>query len=175
MTKENEISPTSRELRRVRKAVFASGCFWGTQYYLDKIDGVIRTTVGYIGGHTDNPTYEEVCSGNTGHVEAVEVEYDPEEVNYENLVKMFFETHDPTQVGGQGPDIGSQYLSVIFYNNQSEKRIVQKLIGILKNKGLKIVTRLRPVAKFWPAEEYHQNYYQKNGQSPYCHIYRKLF
>jgi peptide methionine sulfoxide reductase msrA/msrB len=160
---------------KTRKAVFASGCFWGTQYYLGRIDGVIGTTVGYCGGEVENPTYEEVCAGNTGHLEAVEVKYDPNEVSYEKLTKMFFETHDPTQVGGQGPDIGSQYQSVIFYGNEGEKEIAQKLIDILNNKGMKIATELKPASKFWPAEDYHQNYYAKNGQSPYCHIYKKLF
>lgn len=165
MTKEN----------KTKKAVFASSCFWGTQYYLDKIDGVLNTTVGYTGGDVEKPKYEEVCSGNTGHVEAVLVEYDPKELSYEELAKMFFETHDPTQVGGQGPDIGSQYKSVIFYDNEDEKKIAQNLIDILKKKGMKIATELKPLEKFWPAEEYHQNYYANNGQSPYCHIYNKLF
>ncbi len=157
------------------KAIFASGCFWGTQYYMDKIDGVLKTTAGYTGGFVDNPTYEQVSSGKTGHVEAVEVKYDPKIVSYENLAKMFFETHDPTQVGGQGPDIGVQYQSKIFYSNENEKAIAEKLISILEEKGMKIATAVEPASKFWPAEKYHQDYYELKGTSPYCHIYHKLF
>lgn len=159
----------------MKKAIFASGCFWGTQYYVDKIDGVIKTTVGYTGGHVDNPTYEQVSSGDTGHVEAVEVEYDPKIVSYEDLAKMFFETHDPTQIGGQGPNIGSQYQSKIFYSNDEEKGIDDKLIDILEKKVMNIATIVEPASKFWPAEEYHQKYYENRIETPYCHIYHKLF
>ena len=158
-----------------KTAVFASGCFWGTQYYLDKVDGVIETTVGYVGGEKSNPTYEEVSSGETGHVEAVKVEYDPDKISYRDLTKMFFETHDPTQMGGQGPDIGSQYQSKIFYVDEDEKRIAEELIGILEEKGMRIATQVEPATDFYQAESYHQDYYAKNGQSPYCHIYHKLF
>lgn len=158
-----------------KTAYFASGCFWGTQYYLDKIDGVISTTVGYIGGEVPNPTYEQVSSGETGHVEAVKVEYDPEKLSYEELAKIFLETHDPTQVGGQGPDIGSQYLSKIFYSDEEEKNIAEKLIGILETKGMKIVTKVEPTKEFFQAEDYHQDYYKNNGQQPYCHAYHKYF
>jgi peptide methionine sulfoxide reductase msrA/msrB len=158
-----------------KTAIFASGCFWGTQYYLDKVDGVIETTVGYIGGEKSNPTYEEVSTGETGHVEAVKVEYDPEKISYRDLAKMFFETHDPTQVGGQGPDIGSQYQSKIFYVDEDEKRIAEELIGILEEKGMRIATKVEPATEFFTAEDHHQDYYANNGQTPYCHIYRKLF
>ena len=108
-------------------AIFASGCFWGTEYYLSKVDGVISTQVGYSGGVTDNPTYEQVSTGETGHVEAVEIIFDPGKVSYETLAKMFFETHDPTQANGQGPDIGSQYRSVIFYKNEEQKEIAHQI------------------------------------------------
>lgn len=157
------------------KAIFASGCFWGTQYYMDNVDGVIKTTVGYTGGHVNNPTYEQVSGGDTGHIEAVEVEYNPNAISYEDLAKMFFEIHDPTQVGGQGPDIGSQYQSKIFYSDEEEKGIVEKLISILEEKGMKIATKVEPASKFWPAEDYHQKYYENKTQTPYCHIYHKLF
>lgn len=156
-------------------AIFASGCFWGTQYYLGKALGVVDTTVGYIGGDVENPTYEQVSSGTTGHVEAVRVEYDPEETSYENLAKLFFETHDFAQEDGQGPDIGSQYRSKIFYSDESEKVIAEKLVDILEKKGFSVATISEPVGPFYPAEDYHQDYYQKNGGSPYCHIYRKIF
>ncbi|MEI8143611.1 MAG: peptide-methionine (S)-S-oxide reductase MsrA [Candidatus Berkelbacteria bacterium] len=159
----------------IKSAVFASGCFWGTQHYFGKTEGVIATTVGYIGGNLANPTYEQVSTGTTDHVEAVKVEYDSTKTNYEKLAKMFFETHDPTQVGGQGPDIGSQYQSKIFYGDEDEHKIATSLIQILEDQGLEIATKVEPLSTFYPAEEYHQDYYSKNGQSPYCHIYRKLF
>jgi len=156
-------------------AFFASGCFWGTQYHLDKTPGVIETHVGYTGGHGENPTYEEVCRGKTGHVEAVEVLYDETKTNYETLATLFFETHDPTQTDGQGPDIGSQYHSVIFYTNDEQKMIAEKLIKQLENKGMNIATIIKPAATFWRGEQYHEKYYEKRGGSPYCHIYTKRF
>jgi peptide methionine sulfoxide reductase msrA/msrB len=137
--------------------------------------GVENTTVGYMGGHTQYPTYREVCYNNTGHVETTEVEFDNTKTSYEDLVKLFFETHDFTQIGGQGPDIGDQYRSVIFYTTNEQKYIAQKLISILKDKGYKVATDLLPAPHFWVAEEYHQTYYDKKGGTPYCHIYRKIF
>ena len=166
--------PDSSEVK-TEKAVFASGCFWGTEFYFMKANGVISTRVGFTGGIKDNPTYEEVCSGKTHHLEAVEVTYDTQKTSYENLVKLFFETHDFTQTDGQGPDIGEQYKSVIFYSNDEQKKIAEKYIDILKNKGYKVATELRPAATFWQAEDYHQKYYEKNGHRPYCHVYRKIF
>jgi len=160
---------------KTKKAIFASGCFWGTEYYMNKANGVIAATSGYIGGNVENPTYEQVSSGKTGHVEAVEVEYDSSVTSYEKLAKLFFETHDPTQKDGQGPDIGSQYLSKIFYNNDEEKEIAEKLIKILTDKEMKIATKVEKASLFYPAEKYHQKYYAESGNSPYCHIYRKLF
>jgi peptide methionine sulfoxide reductase msrA/msrB len=156
-------------------AYFASGCFWGTQYYLMKAPGVISTTVGYMGGHTKNPTYQEVCTGQTGHVETTEVVFDPKKTSYEDLVKLYYETHDFTQVGGQGPDIGEQYRSVIFYANEEQRLIAEKYVKILTEKGYKVATILRPAPEFWKAEDYHQEYYEKKHGTPYCHIYRKLF
>jgi len=160
---------------KTNKAIFASGCFWGTQHYLGKANGVVDSTVGYTGGYVENPTYEQVCTGTTGHVEAVEVEYDPGVTNYEELAELFFETHDPTQKNGQGPDIGTQYKSVIFYKTEEERRTAEKLIKLLIDKGMEITTEVEKAKTFYPAEEYHQNYYDKTGGSPYCHIYRKLF
>jgi len=156
-------------------AYFASGCFWGTQYYLMKAPGVISTTVGYMGGHTKNPTYKEVCTGETGHVETTEVVFDHTKTSYENLVKLYYETHDFTQVGGQGPDIGDQYRSVIFYISEDQHKIAEKYVGILSVKGYKVATILRPAPEFWKAEDYHQEYYEKKHGTPYCHIYRKIF
>ncbi len=157
------------------RAVFASGCFWGTQHMLDKTEGVVGTRVGYTGGHLDDPTYEQVCGGDTGHVEAVEVVYDPEVVDYDTLARSFFETHDPTQEGGQGPDIGEQYRSMVFFTNEEQRETAERLIGALREKGLDVVTEVRPAQRFWPAEEYHQHYYDSTGKQPYCHAYRKLF
>jgi peptide methionine sulfoxide reductase msrA/msrB len=163
------------DMAKTATAVFASGCFWGTQFYLQQAKGVLSTSVGFTGGRTANPGYEEVCSGTTGHAEAVQVIYDPSLVSYEELAKLFFETHDFTQVNRQGPDIGQQYRSEIFYSDETQKQTAEKLIGILSEKGFKVATHLTPASEFWKAEDYHQNYYQKNGKQPYCHIYRKIF
>lgn len=157
------------------EAIFAAGCFWGVEYYLKKLPGVIKTEVGYTGGHQDNPTYEQVCAHQTGHLEAIRVLYDPSKINYETLSRYFFETHDPTQANGQGPDIGQQYLSAVFYYDDQQKYIVETLIAKLKNKGLNIVTLVLPVKTFWPAEDYHQDYYAKVVKEPYCHRYVKRF
>lgn len=159
----------------IEMAYFASGCFWGTEYHFMKSKGVLGTTVGYMGGETTNPTYKEVCTGETGHAETTEVEFDTTKTTYDDLVKLFFETHDFTQVGGQGPDIGDQYRSVIFYTSEEQKRIAEKYIGILTEKGYKVATKLQPAPKFWNAEDYHQEYYDKKNGTPYCHIYRKIF
>lgn len=160
---------------QTQKAYFAGGCFWGVEYYLQQEEGVISAKSGYMGGRTDDPSYQEVCSGTSGHIEAVEVEFDPSKTDYETLAKLFFEIHDPTQVDRQGPDIGEQYQSVIFYVDEEQKKMSQKLIGILEGKGLKVATKLVSADTFWTAEEYHQDYYFKNGKTPYCHSRVKRF
>ena len=160
---------------RRERAIFASGCFWGTEYHLQKVPGVISTTVGYTGGRTKNPTYKQVCTDKTGHAEAVEVLYDPSKTSYEQLARLFFETHDFTQLNRQGPDVGKQYRSAVFYLDEKQKDIAAGLIATLKKKGFDVKTELTPASKFWPAELYHQDYYKKNGKTPYCHIYRKIF
>ncbi|MEM4282573.1 MAG: peptide-methionine (S)-S-oxide reductase MsrA [Candidatus Woesearchaeota archaeon] len=164
-----------KESTKTEIAYFAGGCFWGLEYLLKSYKGVISTRVGYMGGHKDNPTYEDVCSGKTGHLETVEVSYDRSKTNFEGLAKFFFEIHDPTQVNRQGPDIGEQYQSAIFYVNEKQKQVSKKLIAILKSKGYRIATRLRKAKTFWPAEDYHQNYYKRSGKKPYCHFYTKRF
>lgn len=156
-------------------AVFASGCFWGTEFYMQKAKGVISTEVGYIGGSKENPTYKEVCTGKTGHAEAVQVIFDPTQTTYEELAKLFFETHDPTQRNGQGPDIGNQYRSGVFYENDAQKQIAERLIEQLKAKGFNVVTEVTKAGKFWGGETYHQDYYVNSGGSPYCHSYKKKF
>lgn len=171
----NSISMNFIPAEKTQRAIFASGCFWGTEYHFQKARGVLQTTVGYIGGTTEKPTYKEVCSGTTGHAEAVEVIYDPEKISYEELVKLFFETHDPTQVNRQGPDIGEQYRSEIFYLDDQQKETAQKLIELLKTKGYKVATKLTKASTFWKAEDYHQDYYMKKKGTPYCHVYTKRF
>lgn len=157
------------------RAIFAGGCFWGIQYQMKQLPGVIQATSGYTGGHVVNPTYEEVSSHATGHYEAVEVLFDPKKISYEDLAKHFFESIDPTQKNGQGPDNGPQYASVVFYLTMAQKMTAEKLIGILQSKGLDIATKVLPAQTFYPAEERHQNYYEKTGKTPYCQLPVKRF
>ena len=157
------------------RAIFASGCFWGTEYWFQKAEGVLKTTVGYIGGHVENPSYQQVCTGLTGHLEATEVLFDPEKTNFEKLGKLFFETHNFEQTNGQGPDIGSQYLSAIFYLDETQKSISENLITQLNEMGYTVATKLYPESTFYPAENYHQQYYENKGATPYCHNYLKIF
>jgi peptide methionine sulfoxide reductase msrA/msrB len=160
---------------KTERALFASGCFWGTEYYMQRAPGVISTTVGYTGGHVDNPTYKQVCTNTTGHAETVEVIYDPAKINYEALAKLFFETHDFTQLNRQGPDVGMQYRSAIFYLDDEQKQTAERLVQILRQKGYDVKTEITPAGRFWPAEDYHQDYYNRTGGTPYCHLYRKIF
>ena len=166
--------PVAAEPQTAR-AIFAAGCFWGVEHYFKQAPGVIATRVGYIGGHTINPTYREVCSGNSGHKEAVEVIFDPAKTSYQELTKLYFEIHDFSQINGQGPDRGEQYLSYIFYSDESQKQIAENLIVLLKQKGFKVATKLEKAGEFYPAELYHQDYYTKTGKAPYCHFRRKIF
>jgi peptide methionine sulfoxide reductase msrA/msrB len=151
------------------RAFFAGGCFWGVQYFMEQLPGVIQTTVGYMGGHVANPTYEEVCSSATGHIEALEILFDPSQTSYETLAKEFFEIHDPTQATGQGPDIGPQYISAIFYLTEAQKETIAHLITVLKKKKFQVVTKVLPATQFYPAETYHQYYYEHSQKMPYCH------
>ena len=172
---ESSDRTSSEAAATTETAIFAGGCFWGVEYMLGKVDGVKSIRSGYIGGHTENPTYEQVCSHKTGHAEAVEVEFDPSKVSYETLARLFFEIHDPTQLDGQGPDLGDQYRSEIFYTTPEQKEVAERLIRILKEKGYSVVTDVTPASHFWPAEQYHQNYYNRKGTQPYCHRYTKRF
>lgn len=147
-------------------ATFAAGCFWGVENKFMKINGVLSTRVGYIGGKKEQPTYHQVCLGNTGHAEAVELQYNPDLISYSTLLKTFFQIHDPTQLNRQGPDIGSQYRSAIFYHNEDQKMSASKFIKDLNTQKIftnEIVTSLEQAATFWEAEEYHQKYILKNG------------
>lgn len=148
------------------KAYFAAGCFWGVEAKFRQLDGVIETQVGYQGGAADKPTYEQVCGGDTGHAEAVEVEYDPARISYEQLVLAFFQMHDPTTLNRQGPDIGSQYRSAIFYVDEDQKTAAQTIKRELQERGAfpqDIVTEISPAKPFWRAEEYHQRYEEKHS------------
>jgi peptide methionine sulfoxide reductase msrA/msrB len=169
--------PVGQEAKKEKTetAIFAGGCFWGVEHLMRSQPGVISIEVGYIGGHTQNPTYKEVCSDTTGHAEAVKIVFDPAKISYEKLARLFFEIHDPTQVNRQGPDIGDQYRSEVFYTTPEQKLITEKLIGELKTKGYKVVTKVTPATTFWKAEDYHQDYYGKTGKAPYCHRYVKRF
>jgi peptide methionine sulfoxide reductase msrA/msrB len=166
---------SAKENQKYERAIVAAGCFWGVEYLIKKLEGVVSTRVGFTGGDTINPTYEEVCSGNTGHVEAVEILFDPLIIDYETVLKAFFELHDPCQIDRQGPDKGTQYRSAVFYFTKEQQAIAEKLIRILQKQGLETTTKVLPAKPFYPAEEYHQDYYQKTGRLPYCHTFTKRF
>lgn len=156
----------------MQKATFAAGCFWGVEELFRQTKGVISTKVGYIGGQKENPTYQEVCQDFTGHAEAVEIEYDQNQISYPDLLKIFFENHNPTTPNQQGPDIGTQYRSAIFYHSTEQQVLATKFTQELENSKSfprPIVTQIQEATTFWPAEEYHQQYLAKRGQSS-CHI-----
>mgnify|MGYP005732312463 FL=1 len=149
-----------------KKAVFAAGCFWGVESTFQQLDGVNSTTVGYTGGKVKNPSYELVCTGLTGHAEAVEVEYNPSVISFSELVDVFFKLHDPTTMNRQGPDIGTQYRSAAYFSNEDEKSIIEEKINNLNESGdftSRVVTEVEPVENFYDAEDYHQDYYKKRG------------
>ena len=153
-------------------AVFAAGCFWGVQYYFDQVPGVLETHAGYTGGHTDNPSYEQVLAHTTGHAEALKIIFDSSKVSYETLLKHFFRLHDPTQLNRQGPDIGDNYRSAVFYANDAQKAAARKMIDELNASGkykAPIVTSLEPAGKFWAAEDYHQKFTVRTGRGA-CHV-----
>lgn len=157
------------EVMDTEEAIVAGGCFWGVDYFLQQLPGVLKVEVGYSGGMTQEPTYEQVCNGDTGHYEVARVVYDVAKTDYHSIIKRFFEIHDPTQRSGQGPDIGDQYKSAIFYYNEEQRQEAQGLIQRLKTRGYEVATRLLEAQTFWPAEGYHQNYYGKHSKAPYCH------
>ena len=152
----------------MKKATFAAGCFWHVEEIFSKTSGVKSTQVGYTGGDLENPTYEQVCTDRTGHAEAIQVEYEPEEISYKTLLKVFFENHNPTTPNRQGPDVGIQYRSAIFYHDSEQeelaKEVKEKLNPIAKERfGNDIVTEIKSAVHFYRAEEYHQKYFEKNG------------
>ena len=161
--------------KNIEVGIFACGCFWGTQHHFQKQKGVQKTLAGYTGGEEAFPTYADVRDHKTHHVEAIIVEYNPEEVSYESLCKLFFEIHDPAQTDGVGPDIGSQYRSCIFSRDENQKETAERVIQILRDKGDEVNTLLLPEEPFYIGEAYHQNYYEKTGGEPYCHMRTRKF
>jgi peptide-methionine (S)-S-oxide reductase len=156
----------------MQKATFGAGCFWGVEAAFRELEGVTDTAVGYMGGKTKNPTYNDVCTDRTGHVEVCEVTFDPARTSYEKLVEYFFKLHDPTQVNRQGPDVGTQYRSVIFYHSPEQQQVARKVLQLLHNSGRfkrPIATAIEPAQEFWRAEDYHQRYFEKHGL-PSCHV-----
>ena len=160
---------------KAETAIFAGGCFWGVEYLMKDFPGILNIEPGYTGGYVPHPTYEQVCSDMTGHAEAVRMVFDPQQVSYETLLKGFMEIHDPTQENAQGPDIGSQYRSEIFYTTEAQHQTALRIIDLLKSKGYAVVTRVTKAADFWPAEDYHHQYYERHGTQPYCHRRVKRF
>lgn len=157
------------------RAIFAGGCFWGVEHLLKQKFGVISAISGYTGGKKSNPSYKDVTTGDTGHAEAVEVIFDYNQISYTDLTKFFMEIHDPTQVDRQGPDIGNQYRSEIFYTTDEQKKAAEEVIKILRERGYNVATKITAAKTFYRAEEYHQSYYLKKGGQPYCHSYVKRF
>ena len=157
---------------KMEKAIVAGGCFWGVESLFQELDGVVDTAVGYTGGHTENPTYRDICAHGTGHAEAVEVVYDPDQVTYEEILIYFWRLHDPTTMNRQGPDVGDQYRSAIFYLSPEQKAAAEKVQPeAQKNWKKPIVTEIVPATLFYPAEDYHQDYFKKHGGHG-CHYLR---
>ena len=157
--------------KKTETAIFAGGCFWCTEAFFTDLKGVEKVVSGYIGGKTENPTYKEVCEGYSGHAEAIQITFDPEQITYEDLLEIHFATHDPTTLNRQGADVGTQYRSEIFYMNESQKVAAENFIKLLTDQNIfekKIVTKISAATKFYPAEDYHQDYYALNPNQPYC-------
>ncbi len=168
------VSPSAgAPLRRTETAVFAGGCFWCTEAVFSDLKGVDRVIPGYSGGLVPNPTYEQVCTGRTGHAESVEITFDPSIVSYRDLLRIFLTTHDPTTLNRQGSDVGTQYRSAVFYRDEAQKRAAEEVVREVSDAGVwrkKIVTEITPFTVFHPAEEYHRNYFRRNPEQSYCQI-----
>jgi peptide-methionine (S)-S-oxide reductase len=152
-------------------ATFGNGCFWCTEAVFQQLKGVEKVESGYAGGHVENPTYEQVCSATTGHAEVLQITFDPAVISYEELLRVFWETHDPTTLNRQGNDVGPQYRSIIFYHSEEQKQLAEKYKLVLDESGAfddPIVTTIEPLTNYYPAEKYHQDYFLRNGSQPYC-------
>ena len=159
--------------QNLEKATFASGCFWCGEAIFEELEGIISVENGYAGGEMENPTYEKVSGGKTGHTEAIQITFEPEKISYSDLLEVFWATHDPTQKNRQGPDVGHQYRSVIFYHNEEQKKLAEeskKHLEELSELKKPIVTEIVPLEKFYPAEKYHQDFYSHNPGAPYCQV-----
>lgn len=165
----------SNTITQSSEIILAAGCFWGVEYYIDKMNGVVLTEVGYSGGNLDNPAYKDVCSGTTKHLEVVRVIFDSDVTTLAKVLQYFFEIHDFTQTNGQGPDIGEQYLSAVFYYDQQQQLQAKAIIQELQAMSYSVATQVLPMQVFWMGEEYHQDYYTKNTKTPYCHQHNKIF
>jgi peptide-methionine (S)-S-oxide reductase len=162
---------TEEERMAEERATFGAGCFWGVEYVFHRVPGVVDVRVGYSGGISANPTYREVCSHTTGHVEVTQVTFDPERVSFDQLLEVFWAMHDPTQVNRQGPDVGDQYRSVVFTHSPEQQAAAEASRERAQARfSAPIATEIRPLSAFYPAEDYHQAYYEKNGHEPYCHV-----
>ncbi|MEK6918689.1 MAG: peptide-methionine (S)-S-oxide reductase MsrA [Nanoarchaeota archaeon] len=162
-------------MNKTKIAYFGAGCFWGVEYLFKKVPGITKTEVGYMGGKKPNPTYREVCNDGTGHAEIIKIIYDPALVTYKKLLELFFKCHNPTTIDRQGPDVGEQYRSAIFYTDKEQKKEAEDYLKVYEKEiGKKIVTEISQASEFWKAEEYHQDYYGKKGGQPYCHIMPKV-
>lgn len=169
--RNNDVSSANTRPVEEAIAIFAGGCFWCVEAVFNEVDGVTSVESGYIGGHTDNPTYQSVCDGNTGHAEAIRIRFDPARISYRDLLEIFFTTHDPTTLNRQGNDVGTQYRSAIFTTSQQQYRETLDFIHELKNHQVfagVIVTQVEPAGKFWPAEDYHADYFAQHREQPYC-------
>lgn len=172
--KDNQLAKegdTTMDDKKTETAIFAGGCFWCTEAFFTELKGVEKVVSGYIGGTVPNPTYREVCNGTTGHAEAIQITYDPNLIAYEDLLEVFFATHDPTTLNRQGNDVGTQYRSEIFYTTDAQKASAENFIKLLTDQdifGKKIVTKISKASTFYPAEDYHQDYYAQNPNQPYC-------
>jgi len=165
------ISNRDSENNKKEIAIFAGGCFWCTEAIFQEIDGVEKIVSGYIGGHTLNPDYKSICTGQTGHAEAVQITFNPQKISFRELLEVFFATHDPTTLNRQGNDVGTQYRSEVFYTSSSQKEIAENYINLLNKEntfGNPIVTKISPASQFYVAEDYHQNYYRQNQTQGYC-------
>lgn len=168
---KNKANTTMSEQKGLEVAIVAGGCFWCTEALFLELKGVKKVVSGYIGGKTKNPTYEEVSSGYSGHAEAIEITFDPKEISYEDILEVFFATHDPTTLNRQGADVGTQYRSEVFYHGEIQKKAAENFITLLNTQniyGKKVVTKVSEATVFYPAEDYHQNYYNRNKNQGYC-------